>query len=649
MALLRWFFLSWRVCGVSAVGAGYEDDPLCASALSEQGSDRTIRHSALASSLGDALRREREKESTQIANVVAEEDGGPPAAHPPTRQTDANKTAAHPGRMGGLLSNVTLPRSFGNLSLYSSLFEAKSSRAPPFVRAASKALRSCACCVMIVSALAMVWTCLRKRIAAYCEECGGIRLKPAGEYTAFRVLICIHHLTGVDADAEFTVWALTRPSGKGAEKPGSSALDETRLEDGVPLAAHTPPSPTWPALLEIMLPPRRPELQLALYTKPGRYATAKYVGCVAIDVQEALATNPEKQQVQRQFSVKSERGRDRGSLVVSFYREGQTTKRFGRWTHDRMPLAQTCALDQALERCRLRTLDSRISKAEILAEMLGGNFLVCNKSGVFIPRYFYMTQKKGKWFWVWHDNPHRTWPAPLLTDSENPRKGFLPVRSIVNAYVLQNDRQGFLVRFKRGDQSLEEMVLARMDRENSKGGVVSFADAVRGRDELLYALRTLRDEALHSTPEGSDLESPDLDDNESVHSGYSVASDARLTERSSSPSRLTSSLSGRGGSLPAGRGMDASKRSSIANTMPSTRSTLQLPGQEPLVSPRGRAEERRETEKKEKKRKSTSRDPPDTRSSGRSRDAQEAPSGTAEVSPRPSARRPGSSDGRSAG
>ena len=40
-------------------------------------------------------------------------------------------------------------------------------------------------------------------------------------------------MNGVDADAEFTVWALTRPSGKGAEKPGSSALDETRLEDGV--------------------------------------------------------------------------------------------------------------------------------------------------------------------------------------------------------------------------------------------------------------------------------------------------------------------------------------------------------------------------------------------------------------------------------
>ena len=56
---------------------------------------------------------------------------------------------------------------------------------------------------------------------------------------------------------------------------------------------------------------------------------------------------------------------------------------------------------------------------------------------------------------------------------------------------------------------------------------------VRGRDELLYALRTLRDEALQ--PEGSDIESPDLDDNESV-SAASVASDARLTERSSSPS-----------------------------------------------------------------------------------------------------------------
>lgn len=631
MPLLLWFFISWRVSGVYRVGVGYEDAG-CASALAEPDA-AAIRHSAVrTSSLTDALRRERENESVQTANLVAEEDGWPPAAHPSQdpamRQgvpMDANAATA-PLRRGGLKSDATPPRSVGNSSLYSSLLEAKSGRAPPFVRTGFKALRSCACLVMIVSALAMLWTWLRKRIAAYCEDCGGIRFKSAGEYTAFRVLICIHQLNGVDADAEFTVWALTRPSGKGAEKPGSSALDETRLEDGVPLAAHTPPSPTWPALLEIMLPPRRPELQLALYTKPSRYATAKYIGCVAIDVQEALATNPEKQQVQRQFSVKSERGRERGAMVVSFYREGQTTKRFARWTHDRMPMAQACALDQALERCRLRTLDSRISKAEILAELLGGNFLVCNKSGVFIPRYFYMTQKKGKWFWVWHDSPHRNWPAPLLTDNENPRKGFLPVRSIVNAYVLQNDRHGFLVRFKRGDQSLEEMVLARMDRENSKGGVVSFADAVRGRDELLYALRTLRDEALQ--PEGSDIESPDLDDNESV-SAASVASDARLTERSSSPSRLTSSLSGRG----------AGKRSSLANTMPSTRSTLQLPGQEPLTSPRGRAEDRRETDKKEKKRKSTSREPTETRS-GRSRDLQEAS---------PSGRRPGSSNERSAG
>ena len=36
--------------------------------------------------------------------------------------------------------------------------------------------------------------------------------------------------------------------------------------------------------------------------------------------------------------------------MVSFYREGQTTKRFARWTHDRMPLAQTCALDQVRAR-----------------------------------------------------------------------------------------------------------------------------------------------------------------------------------------------------------------------------------------------------------------------------------------------------------
>ena len=78
---------------------------------------------------------------------------------------DANAATA-PLRRGGLKSDATPPRSVGNSSLYSSLLEAKSGRAPPFVRTGFKALRSCACLVMIVSALAMLWTWLRKRIAA---------------------------------------------------------------------------------------------------------------------------------------------------------------------------------------------------------------------------------------------------------------------------------------------------------------------------------------------------------------------------------------------------------------------------------------------------------------------------------------------------
>ena len=47
-------------------------------------------------------------------------------------------------------------------------------------------------------------------------------------------------------------------------------------------------------------------------------------------------------------------------------------------------------------------------------------------------------EHEGRRFWVWHDSPHRNWPAPLLTDNENPRKGFLPVRSIVSSVLARN-------------------------------------------------------------------------------------------------------------------------------------------------------------------------------------------------------------------
>lgn len=438
----------------------------------------------------------------------------------------------------------------------------------PFAFAAgfcsAKYLRQCGIFIFIMTLFGFFWKWLQKTCGKHFPE-GFFASGQHGDYAAFRCLVCLHTVANADPDAEYSAWTLTRPAGRGGDKPPEASLDETRVEDGTPLAAQASSSSTWPTLLEVMLPPRRPELQIALFTKPGSFARPKYYGCTTVDVAEDLASL-EKPGVQKSLTIKSEKKKDKGQLVVSFYREGSTSRRFGAWDQDRLPLPTICALDQAVERLRVKGHSERVSKCDTLAEVLTGNFLLANKAGASVPRYFSMMRKKTKWFWVWYQDAHPDWPKPLPAKSDNSRRGFLPVRTIVNAFVTKDDRSSFIVRYRAEDKSVKELVLARNDRPR-----MPFEDVVRGRDELLWALRTMRDEVL-AGDDGSEASETDAD---------SVASEVVSEEADTGgPSRHKGSRPTRSRSpapAPARSASEATAPRTTTETGRSSRTTLAPP------------------------------------------------------------------------
>jgi hypothetical protein len=198
-------------------------------------------------------------------------------------------------------------------------------------------------------------------------------------------------------------------------------------------------------------------------------------------------------------------------LIASLYkddgRNDALLKSFVRESNTKVPLATMAAISLAVGPSKGVRL--AITRAEVWARLLSGNFLAvygAGSSGQVLDfsslpkgalnlKYFQMKHKKNaqRWFWVWYQRPLTDEDGPVGAD--NAMEGYIPLRSIVGVSVVPNNPHALVIRYLRKEQGLTNpQGELYVSAQGPKKDVSRMLDAVRGRDELMFALRAMREE-----------------------------------------------------------------------------------------------------------------------------------------------------------
>ena len=129
-----------------------------------------------------------------------------------------------------------------------------------------------------------------------------------------------------------------------------------------------------------------------------------------------------------------------------------------------------CCLDQARKQIPPAESASGVSSIAVLSYMLSGYFMVDDTVDTlsYEQCYFEAAFKKERWYWIWYQR------------RGGERKGFIPFGSLISMRAHPTEDNTIILRYSKKGEAHEMFIAPLASPEG-------FADAVRGRDELMCA------------------------------------------------------------------------------------------------------------------------------------------------------------------